>query len=68
MRFYLRDNEIEVVLSRRNLVTGLEKLDMPDSRRELQSEDGPPGMTLRVRFEDDPEHYVERAPGPVVMW
>lgn len=63
MRFYVRDNEIEVVVSRRNLRAGLHKLDMPGSARELQSTDGPPGALLRLRFEDDAEHYKTRAPG-----
>lgn len=57
----MRDNEIEIVLSRRNLLTGLQKLDLPGSARELQSEDGP--RLLRLRFEDDDEHYQGRAPG-----
>jgi len=58
MRFYVRDNVIEVVLSRRNLRTGLHKLEMPGSAREIQSDDGPSAMLLRLRFEDDDEHYA----------
>lgn len=57
----MRDNEIEVVLSRRNLLTGLQKLELPGSARELQSQDGP--SLLRLRFEDDHEHYRDRPPG-----
>jgi hypothetical protein len=72
MRFYVRDNEVEVVLSRRNLQTGLHKLEMPGSAREIQTEDGPPGMLLRLRFEDDGEHYAHPdrqgppIPGPML--
>jgi hypothetical protein len=66
MRFYVRDNEIEVVLSRRNLESGLVKLDLQRSARELQSNDGPDDFTLRLRFEEDEEHYADRPPGPVL--
>lgn len=66
MRFYVRDNEVEVVLSRRNLETGLRKLDMPGSARELQKQGD--HYTLRLRFEDDEGHYPDRKPGTVVLW
>lgn len=66
MRFYVRDNEVEVVLSARNVETLYRKLHMPDSARELQKEDG--DYTLRIRVEADPEHYAGRQPGPVVFW
>lgn len=65
MRYYVRESEIEVVLSRRNLLAGLHKLDMPGSYRELQTDDGDDPRVLRVRFEDDADHYAHpdrRAP------
>lgn len=78
MRFVIRDGEIEVVLSRRNLLAGLHKLDMPGSAREIQCEDGkvsmdhqPGPFLLRLHFEDDAEHYnhperqAVRVPGPM---
>lgn len=66
MKFYVRDNEIEVVLSERNVRTLHRKIGMPDSGRELQKEDA--GYLLRVRVELDEGHYADRAPGPVVFW
>lgn len=66
MRFYVRDNEVEVVLSRRNLETGLLKLGMDGSARELRKEGD--SYVLRVRFEEDDEHYAGRQPGRVVLW
>lgn len=57
----------EVVLSRRNLLAFLHKLDMPGSARTIQSNDAPEGFMLRVRCEDDDEHYGRRPfpPGPM---
>lgn len=66
MKFYVRDNEVEVVLSRRNVETLYRKLDMPGSARELQKDDG--DYRLRVRIEDDDGHYEGRKPGTVVFW
>lgn len=59
MRTYIEDGQIIVVLSERNLRTGLHKLVMPDSAREITSTDvvGQQGITLSLRFETDEEHY-----------
>lgn len=60
---------VEVVLSRRNLLAGLQKLDDPDSARMIQNNDSsfqgePSGAVLLVlRFENDDEHYANREPG-----
>lgn len=51
----------EVVLSRRNLLALVHKLEMPGSARTLETDtDTPAGWTLRVRCEDDAEHYQHR--------
>lgn len=60
MRAYVADNEIRIVLSERNLRTGLHKLVMPGSARELQSRDvvdSDGAVLIRLQFEDDTEHY-----------
>lgn len=65
-----------VTLSRRNLLTLLQKLDMPGSAREFHNndcwEDGEQcplfgGTTLVMRSEDDDEHYGRRAAPPGLM-
>lgn len=64
-----------VTLSRRNLLTLLHKLDMPESKRTFVNNDcwvageqAPAGELLLVlRCEDDPEHYAKREAGPGPM-
>lgn len=48
-----------VTLSRRNLLAGLHKLDMPNSARTIISGDD----RLILKFEDNDEHYGDRRPG-----
>ena len=48
-------------LSRRNLLTLLEKLDDPSSARTLLD----PDRKIFVKAVEDAEHYKTRAPGPV---
>jgi hypothetical protein len=67
MRLYVRDNEIEVVLSPRNVETLHAKLDMPQSARELQKQEGDYLLRVRIDVGDD-VHYGNREPGPVVLW
>lgn len=71
-RLLLRPGQVEVVLSRRNLLTLLSKLDMPGSARTILNRDcyrdGLPvhDVVLIVKADDDDAHYVGRAPaGPV---
>jgi hypothetical protein len=77
------ERRVEVVLSRRNLLTLLHKLDMPGSLRQIHNNDcwedgeqtpwhgdGPsahPVTMLVLRCEDDEEHYGKRAAGPGAM-
>lgn len=56
---------VTVTLSRRNLLTLLHKLDMPDSHRTIRrlTDDN---LAVWVTAEDDAEHYgTVRTPGPV---
>lgn len=56
---------VSVTLSRRNLLTLLHKLDVPDSQRTIRrlTDDN---IAVWVRAEDDAEHYgTARTPGPV---
>lgn len=57
----------EVVLSRRNLLALLLKLDEPESFRRIESNDCPNGWRVAVLAEDDDEHYGARPvpPGPM---
>jgi hypothetical protein len=57
----------EVVLSRRNLLTLLHKLEMAGSSRTLAGGDCAAGFELVVRAEGDDEHYAEREEGPGPM-
>lgn len=66
MKFIEDDGDFPVVeLTRRNLVTLLNKLDDPASVRTLQD----PDRRIHVRAVPDDEHYAaeNRAPGPVQM-
>lgn len=54
---------VDVILSRRNLLSLLHKLDMPGSARTLFRDVD--GLRLVVRAETDEEHYAEREPGAV---
>jgi hypothetical protein len=55
----------EVVLSRRNLLALVHKLDMPGSARTLETDaDAPARWKLRVRGENDAEHYHHRGSRP----
>lgn len=57
------DADGTVVLSRRNLLSLLHKLDMEGSRRTLIA----PGFAVVVRAEQDEEHYKGREVGPGPM-
>lgn len=58
MRFKVEDGVVTVVLSRRNVLTGLQKLDMPGSARTITKvHDEDSTQTLVLKFEDDEEHY-----------
>jgi hypothetical protein len=67
--------EVRVVLSRRNLLSLLHKLDMEGSNREIHNndcfEDGKQcpinGTLLILNCEDDDEHYSKRLAGPGMM-
>jgi hypothetical protein len=69
------ERRVEVTLSRRNLLALLQKVDMPDSARQIENtdcfEDGVqtplPPTTLVLRCEDDDEHYAKRELGPGIM-
>lgn len=51
-----------VTLSRRNLLAMLHKIDMPGSARTIEKDFGyPTAMTLRLRCEDDAEHYLNES-------
>jgi len=52
-------------LSRRNLQSLLHKLDWEGSHRSIQRQERSHGPILTVIAEDDPEHYVDRTPGPM---
>jgi hypothetical protein len=55
--------EVEVTLSRRNLLSLLHKLDWEDSERTLQKHLYPSEILLTVMAEDDEEHYGDREAG-----
>lgn len=61
MKLYTNGNHIRVVLSKRNLLALLHKLEMPHSARTIckSTDDG----FLEVRVEDDSTHYGEDLPG-----
>lgn len=73
MRLELSAREITVVLSRRNLLALIHKLDMPGSARTLVGRhtlaDGAQtaAPALIVKVEGDEEHYAKRAAGPGEM-
>lgn len=56
---------VEIVLSRRNLLALLHKLDMEGSARTLTGYDTTGCVPIVVRCENDAEHYVGREPGPM---
>lgn len=71
-RLLLRPGQVEVVLSCRNLLALLSKLELPGSARTLVHRDcyrdGLPvnDVILILRVEDDDAHYVARPPpGPM---
>jgi hypothetical protein len=53
-----------IVLSERNLLSLLVKLQDPLSARSLRIEDES-GDSVLVKAEPDEEHYAERSPGPI---
>jgi hypothetical protein len=73
MRLDLRGNRVSVVLSRRNVLSLLHKLEMPGSARTLAGADnfvdGEPvdDLLLVVQVEEDAPHYGSRLtpPGPM---
>jgi hypothetical protein len=73
MRLDLRGNRVSVVLSRRNVLSLLHKLEMPGSARTLTGADnyvnGEPvdDLLLVVQVEEDAPHYGSRLapPGPM---
>lgn len=73
MRLEIARNQVLVVLSRRNLLSLIHKLDMPGSARTLVGADdvidGDPAAArvLVVRAEDDDEHYEARIAEPGAM-
>lgn len=54
---------IHLVLSRRNLLSLLVKLDQGDSARTLVKDF--PSARVVITSEDDPTHYAETTPGPM---
>src|ERR1019366_2640292 len=62
MKMQTNVGEIEVTLSRRNLLSLLHKLDWENSKRTIQKR-GPGGMLLTVVAEDDKEHYGDGEAG-----
>ena len=61
MRLDIEGPRITVTLSRRNLLTGLHKLEMEGSARGITREFD--DALLILRFEDDAEHYADRRAG-----
>lgn len=61
MKGSIVDGVIQVVLSKRNLLTLLHKLDVPTSKREIVKQTG--GVFISVRAEDDNTHYKDATPG-----
>jgi hypothetical protein len=70
MRLDLRGNRVNVVLSRRNVLSLLHKLEMPGSARTLTGADnyvnGEPvdDLLLVIQVEDDARHYGSRPAPP----
>ena len=63
-----RDPDGAIVLSRRNLLALLAKLDQPGSARTIMGGMACEGVEgLMIRSEDDAAHYADRAPGPMVQ-
>jgi hypothetical protein len=58
MRLEITDGEVCVTLSRKNLLTGLHKLEMEGSARTIYSDDAGSEKRLVLRFERDDEHYT----------
>jgi hypothetical protein len=58
-------SSVEIVLSRRNLLALLQKLDMEGSARTIIGWDTSGDVPISVRSENDAEHYVGRKPGPM---
>lgn len=61
----LNGGSVKLVLSRRNLLTLLAKLDEPESHRTLYKMLSDIGVYCIVQAEDDAEHYGSRKPGPM---
>lgn len=61
----LPGGSIKVVLSRRNLLTLLVKLDEPDSHRTLYKLMDGPGSYFIVTAEEDSDHYINHSAGPM---
>lgn len=65
--------KIEVILSRRNLLALLHKLDMPDSNREITNNDVrvngnlATDVMMHLKCENDDEHYAKRVTPPGEM-
>ena len=55
----------KLVLSRRNLLTLLAKLDEPYSHRTLYKMMDGPGSYFIVTAEEDSDHYIGRSAGPM---
>lgn len=64
MRIDRAQSDAEVTLSRRNLLSLLNKLDREGSARELRWTDPDTGLTLTVHSESDDEHYFDRPVPP----
>ena len=61
MKFIVVNGRVDVILSKRNLLALLSKVDDPYSSKTLIQE-GEPGWLI-VRAEPDDEHYALRKPG-----
>lgn len=68
MKLEVKEKEIHITLSKRNLLTGLSKLSRESSLRTLVSYDPDKDLSLVLKFEDDETHYGDRGfgPGPIV--
>lgn len=64
MRLELDEDSVKVVLSKRNLLALLAKVDDPDSAKTIFMESAADGKTLWVRVEPDIVHYEDRPYGP----
>ena len=56
-----KDQHGMIILSRRNILSLLHKLDMPGSSRTLIA----PACAFAIRVEEDEAHYAGRQPGPM---